>query len=162
MRSAKYCSAVPIKTKNMVFNVNYEFEITAIDTDSITLDNQHKVPIEVIRSHFTHNYCRTCHSFQGSSIDDKITIYDWKHNFASRKWIYTAVARATNLENVYLLDYDEYEEDEKDLLSYLQKKVDRYKQQDKKAKRQMDPSNYLTSKWLYGCLGNAVKIVVRA
>ena len=47
------------KTKNVVFNVNYEYEITAIDADSITLDNQHKVPIEVIRSHFIHNYCRT-------------------------------------------------------------------------------------------------------
>jgi len=57
------------------------------------------------------------------------------------------------LENVVLIDYDEDDEDEKDLMAYLQKKVDRYKQQDRKAKRQMDPKNYITSKWLHSCLG---------
>ena len=33
-----------------------------------------------------------------------------------------AITRSTNLENVYLIDYDEYEEDEKDLMNYLQKR----------------------------------------
>ena len=115
--------------------------------------DRHKVPIEIIRSHFIHNYCRTCHSCQGSSIDDKITIYDWKHHFVSRKWLYTCCTRATDLNNVYLIDYDTEEEDEKDLMNYLQKKVDRYKQQDKKAKRQIDPSNFISKEWLRSCLG---------
>ena len=62
-----------------------------------------ELKLEVINKHFIHSYCRTCHSFQGSSIDGKITIFDWMFFFVNRKWIYTAVARATELKNVFVL-----------------------------------------------------------
>ena len=73
---------------------------------SLTLkDESTDEEMEVTRNtadrYFIHSYCRTCHSFQGSSIDDKITILDWRFKFVNRKWLYTAVTRATELKNLY-------------------------------------------------------------
>ncbi|MFM7977975.1 MAG: C-terminal helicase domain-containing protein [Candidatus Fonsibacter sp.] len=48
-------------------------------------------------ANFIHGYFRTCHSLQGSSI----IVFDWDLHYTSRKWIYTAVTRATELNNVY-------------------------------------------------------------
>ncbi|MFM7990157.1 MAG: C-terminal helicase domain-containing protein, partial [Candidatus Fonsibacter sp.] len=66
-----------------------------------------------------HNYCRTCHSFQGSTIDEAITIFDHKIAYVSRKWLYTAVTRATNPQHVYIYYYDESAEKEKDMILYF-------------------------------------------
>ena len=76
--------------------------------ESIVLKDLHgthsfELDRDVIKKHFIHSYCRTCHSFQGSSIDEKITIFDWKFFFVNRKWIYTAVTRATELKKRFLL-----------------------------------------------------------
>ena len=53
----------------------------------------------------------TCHSAQGTSIKCKITIFDYKYKYVSRKWIWTAITRATNLDNVYFYDYVETDDD---------------------------------------------------
>jgi hypothetical protein len=83
--------------KKFVFQVNYEYTITEITQDNITLNRNLIVPIHLIKKNFVHNFCRTCHSFQGSSIDDAITIFDWKFVHVDRKWIYTSITRATDL-----------------------------------------------------------------
>ncbi|MFM7980713.1 MAG: hypothetical protein ACKPKO_15475, partial [Candidatus Fonsibacter sp.] len=77
------------KVKKRVFNVNYEYEITAIEGDMITLSNGMALPVNLIKKNFVHNYCRTCHSFQGNTIDEAITIFDHKFAYVSRKWLYT-------------------------------------------------------------------------
>ncbi|MFM7980217.1 MAG: C-terminal helicase domain-containing protein [Candidatus Fonsibacter sp.] len=87
--------------------MNYEYEITAVEGDMITLSNATSLPVGLIKNNFVHNYCRTCHSFQGNTIDEAITIFDHKFAYVSRKWLYTAVTRATNLKHVYFYDYDE-------------------------------------------------------
>ena len=46
----------------------------------ITLSNAMTLPVSLITKNFVHNYCRTCHSFQGSTIEEAITIFD--HKFA--------------------------------------------------------------------------------
>ncbi|MFM7983142.1 MAG: ATP-binding domain-containing protein, partial [Candidatus Fonsibacter sp.] len=72
-----------------------------------------------------HNNCKTCHSCQGSTIDKAITIFDHhKFAYASRKWLYTAVTRATNLKHVYFYDYDESAEKEKGMIQYFTRKVE--------------------------------------
>ncbi|MFM7978348.1 MAG: C-terminal helicase domain-containing protein, partial [Candidatus Fonsibacter sp.] len=80
-----------------------------------------------------HNYCRNCHSFQGSTIEEAITIFDHKFVYVSRKWLYTAVTKATDPKQVYFYDYDEIAEKENDIIPYFAKKVDKYNQQEKKA-----------------------------
>ena len=66
------------KIKKQVFNVHYEYNITAVEGSTITLSNAVTLPVSLIKNKFVHNYCRTCHSFQGSTIQEAITIFDHK------------------------------------------------------------------------------------
>ena len=143
------------KVKKQVFNVNYEYEIAAVEGEMITLSNNMSLPVSLIKKNFVHNYCRTCHSFQGSTIDEAITIFDHKFAFVTRKWLYTAVTRATNLKQVYFYDYDESAEKETDMVQYFARKVENYRLQDKKANRSIDDSNFITKEWLMSCVGKS-------
>ncbi|MFM7986182.1 MAG: hypothetical protein ACKPKO_43405, partial [Candidatus Fonsibacter sp.] len=62
-----------------------------VEGDLITLSNGMALPVSLIKKNFVHNYCNTCHSFQGNTIDESITILDHKFAYVSRKWLYTAV-----------------------------------------------------------------------
>ena len=143
------------KIKKQVFNVNYEYKITALNSSTVTLNNTLLVPIDAVRKNFIPAYCRTCHSFQGTSLDERLTIFDWKFAHVNRKWLYTAVTRATELKNVLFYDYDENAEKDGAMLQYFGRKVDRYKQQDRKAKREVQDQNYVTTAWLLSCLGKS-------
>ncbi|MFM7982745.1 MAG: C-terminal helicase domain-containing protein, partial [Candidatus Fonsibacter sp.] len=101
--------------------------ITAVDGDMMTLSNGMALPVGMIKKNFVHNYCKTCHSFQGSTVDEAITIFDHKFAYVSRKWPYTTVTRATNLKHVYFYDYDESAEKEKDMVQYFTRKVENYR-----------------------------------
>ncbi len=143
------------KVKRVVFHVNYEYTIAEVAGEMITLSNGAELPLTVVRKNFIHNYCRTCHSFQGSSVDEAITIFDWRFLHVNRKWLYTAVTRATDLKRVSFYDYDEQEENEEQMMQYFQKKVDRYKAQDRKAKRRIDDEGYITRETLAGWVGKS-------
>ena len=107
------------------------------------------IPIQMVRDNFIHNYCKTCHSFQGSSIDGHMMIFDWKFKHVDRKWIYTACTRATNMAKVLFYRYEEEEEEQEELLDkFLEAKVERYKQQDRKANMYVDTDSYITAEWL--------------
>ena len=114
----KYC-----KLNGVKFIVNYDYKITKVMETKITLDGKYEVPIAMLRKYFTFDYCRTAHSFQGSSIDDAITIFDWKFSYVNRNWLYTAITRATCLDNVFFLDYEERMGDTAALNRYLNMKV---------------------------------------
>ena len=144
-----------LKVKKQVFNVNYEYTISSVDSDSLLLNNALRVPLDTVQKNFTHNYCRTCHSFQGSTIDDVTTIFDWRLAHVDRNRIYTAVTRSTDLRKVYFYDYDEEEEKESDMLNYFKSKVSHYKAQDRRAKRPIKGRDYITPEWLKGCVGKA-------
>ena len=83
--------------KKVVFHVNYEYTISGVSGSCVELNDGVVVPLQLVQKHFTHNYCRTCHSFQGSSINKAITVFDWKFVHVNRKWLYTAVTRARDL-----------------------------------------------------------------
>jgi hypothetical protein len=59
------------KVKKVVFHVNYEYTITKVEGEMIGLSNGAELPESLVKKNFIHNYCRTCHSFQGSSIDER-------------------------------------------------------------------------------------------
>ena len=117
--------------EHYTFNVNYEYTIMNTAKDGITLrydeDIHLAIPIHLIRENFIHNYCKTCHSFQGSSIDTTMMIFDWKFKHVNRKWIYTVCPRATNMGKVIFYRYQEEQEKEELLNKYLEGKVQRYK-----------------------------------
>ena len=108
-------------------SVNLEYIIKSVKDGSIVLKELHgKLPIvlglDIIKKHFIHSYCRTCHSFQGSPSDGKITIFDWKFYFVNRKWAHTAVKRATELKNVFLSAGSNDGHDEEMLDKYIVRK----------------------------------------
>lgn len=138
-------------------SVNFEYTIEAVKAGSLIIKELHsatalELKLEVIKKHFIHSYCRTCHSFQGSSIDDKITIFDWRFFFVNRKWIYTAVTRATELKNVFFFLGAAADYDEAVLDNYLAKKVENYKKQDLQHGRPLT-ENFVTPTWLKAQFG---------
>ena len=145
------------KLKKFTFNVNYEYAITSLTSTTLTLDDTHVVPLAAVAKCFAHNYCRTCHSFQGSSIDGEITIFDWQFPRVDRKWIYTSVTRATELKNVAFYQRDDVTADREYyyLDRYLKKKIDGYKQQDTKAGRRVGEASYVFVGWLRDCIGKS-------
>ena len=92
-------------TKTSVFNVSFKYKIVHIGSDGIfTLKNVKteillSLPVDKIRSNFIFAYCSTCHSAQGSSIDDTITIFDYNHFLVKNypEWIWTAITRCRDL-----------------------------------------------------------------
>ena len=54
-----------------------------------------------LRDHFVYALAHTCHSLQGMSAADGITIFDIDFWYVTREWFYTALTRATSLEDVY-------------------------------------------------------------
>ena len=139
--------------KKVVFDVNYEYTISGVAGNCVELNDGVVVPLQLVRKHLTHNYCRTCHSFQGSSIDKAVTVFDWKFVHVNRKWLCTSVTRARDLKKVKFFDYDENKENEEQMLQYFQRKVEKYKQQDKKAKRPINQNGYITKEILAGWVG---------
>ena len=106
-------------------------------SETITLN------LKQIENNFIHSYCNTCYSLQGSSIKKPITIHEWNFKHVSRKWLYTAITRATELDNVYFMVSDkhqsnenitEVDEDEKwrhkRVKLYFEHKIGRYTRQD--------------------------------
>jgi hypothetical protein len=81
-----------------------------------------------------------------------MTIFDYKHYFVDRRWLWTAITRATNLNNVMFYEYEESDEKMKKVKKYFQKKVERYKAQDKTAKRPLS-KDYINVDWLMQCVG---------
>jgi hypothetical protein len=117
-------------------------------------NNESTVCLSKIRSNFIFAYCSTCHSLQGSSVDGALTIFDYNHYFASKRWLWTALTRARDLDQVYFYDYDDADvKQETEIKQYFSKKVSGYKTQDTKAKRTIS-SNYINVEW---CLDNFSK-----
>lgn len=108
------------KTNTSVFNVNFKYKIVHIGNDNImTLKNiktnvLQSLHIDKVRKNFVFAYCATCHSAQGSSIDDDITIFDYNHWDIRncKEWLWTAISRARDLNKVKFFKYssDKYDE----------------------------------------------------
>ena len=128
-----------IREKNDYTLISYDIYIT--------------LPIGMVRAKFIHNYCRTGDSIQGITIKTAITIYDWNFFYASREWIWTALTRAQDLDQIYFYDGDLPEFNHERLKQYFKKKIVGYIDQDKKAKRPINKDNYITVDWLVDAFG---------
>ena len=95
-------------------------------------------------------YTNTCDSVQRLSIDNKITIFDCNTPYVDGYFIWTALTRSTNLNNVQI-----YEHSKEEVMSlkrswvrlYFNQKIQGYKQQDKKNGRQHNSDDYIDPEW---------------
>jgi hypothetical protein len=169
------------KSKSININKNFEYIIVGITDKAMTLKDETTsetitLNLKQIENNFIHSYCNTCHSLQGSSIKKPITIHEWDFKHVSRKWLYTAITRATDLNNVYFMmgnkhqpveTKTEVDADEKfrqkRITSYFQNKVSRYAHQDLEAGRLKQKSTetglsfdfkeeFVNVQWLKNCI----------
>ena len=71
-----------VKNIGTQFNVNFKFRISntvgnIVVLQTVATNEKQNIELKVLRKHFIHAYCYTCHSKQGCSVDDDIVIYDW-------------------------------------------------------------------------------------
>ena len=106
--------------------------------------------IATLDKHFRYDYCTTCHSAQGASIDGKIVIHEWeKSHLVTREWLWCALTRSTDFNNVLFYESAEAENElnETTLHKYWLNKVNTYKLQDQKANREINESKYVDPSW---------------
>jgi hypothetical protein len=60
-------------------------------------DEDFTISKENLITNFKMPYARTCHSLQGLSVDEKLTIFDLNHFMVDNSWIYTAITRTNDL-----------------------------------------------------------------
>lgn len=145
--------------------VNYEYEITDVKDKALILQviaSDKKYENTDARRKFIFSYCSTCHSAQGQTLDECIAIYDWKFVFISSCWLWTAVTRATSLDNVYFYKYTEGEFNTDLIKSYFKRKVESYKEQDVFRTNDKIPKDiikkYVTAEWLMECVSKLCPI----
>ena len=101
------------------------------------------------------------HSRQGASIDGNIIIHELNRTeLMSKEWLYCAITRCKDFNKVYFYENKDGEDEmfRNLLLNYFKKKVEHYKFQDKKAKREIDEEQYIDEHWclerFHGCCGH--------
>ena len=87
-------------------NINIRYCIKKIEGGMLTLQNicdEKDVKIfneEKVDDIFIYSYCATCHSSQGASVKETMTIHEWDLNYVSREWLYTALTRCVDFKKV--------------------------------------------------------------
>ena len=155
-----------LKSKTYKFQVNFKYKILNIIENVVVLEDEHtkiiqQLPLDMLRKHFIFNYCFTCHSVQGSSIEGGITIFDYNHCLVDKNWLYSAITRSTDLNNVSFYKYDNDDDNDFNkncIYNYLKRKVEGYKEQDRNAKRKIDHKNYITPEWLLNRLNGRCEL----
>ncbi|MBS1736426.1 MAG: hypothetical protein JSS98_07425 [Bacteroidetes bacterium] len=134
---------------------NYTYEITFISQETFTVkdvveDTTLTFPIAML-DHFILSYANTCHSVQGLSIDEPMTIFDINTPYVDRYFVWTALTRATDFNNVTIFKHSD--DDVSNLTrsrvkQYFEKKVEGYKTQDKLADRTWKANTFVTAEWI--------------
>ena len=98
------------KKNNMnILYVNYHYKITWIDKENKKIsiidpydEEAQQMTFDFsILIHFQPPYCNTCHSVQGLTINGEYTIFDANTPYVDRNFLWTALARATDLKKYY-------------------------------------------------------------
>ena len=141
----------------MVLNTNYTYKINSFqnglwkikdETNNITYD----ITTNLLHNNFVLEYCRTIDSQQGSSINDKITIFDLNLPYVSKEHVWVAITRARSLQNIQIFIHPEKEVQsytQARLKQYFNFKINNYKNQDKKANRDFISDDYIDEDFIF-------------
>ena len=144
--------------------MNFKYDIVKVIDGILLLKNVKSgkispLPIEKARKAFIFAWCSTCHSAQGSSVDEEITIFDYNHFLVKDypEWIYTALTRSRDLNKVKFFRYKNDKDDEfnkQNIISYFERKIEAYKTQDRTAKRSIPKVGYVNVEWFIDNIRN--------
>jgi hypothetical protein len=111
----------------------------------------------LVRKHFIYNFASTCHSLQGQSASNGITLFDVEGWYCTREWFYTALTRTTSLSEVYFWDVEAVGTVtglpvvlRSDFKLALEAKLSGYRKQDENAGRTWEPSDFVDGEYIMG------------
>ena len=138
----------------MKLHINNEYIIYHIDNDNIIIkdiDENKAVIFEIKKlNHFKLNYSNTLHSVQGLTIKNELTIFNIDAPHIDANYVYTAITRTDNLENIYIYQANSYEVEmlnESMKKRFYEMKIQNYKNQDKISHREIIKEEYINCEW---------------
>jgi hypothetical protein len=136
---------------------NGTYQIIDIDDNIFTLmdlEESYIVEKETIKAYFDMPYARTCHSYQGLSENEALTIFDLDHYMTDNDWVYTAITRTTDLNNIYIYDGKyPYKKDSRDLKIKIQERIQGHLKYDIDTGKEI-LGKYITLDWVLNKLKN--------
>lgn len=143
------------KNKNVRLYVNYTYKIESIGEKFFIIHDEienQKFTLDIkLLDIFKLPYAGTCHSVQGLSIDEGITIFDVNTPHVDKYYIWTALTRSTDLNNVYIFVHsnDELQALNKSKIKlYWINKIENYKKQDKNANRIFNDDEFIDAEFV--------------
>lgn len=128
----KIRSTTQINKKGLNIYRNFNYEVVSFDASSIIitdiLKNEYTITYEILKNCFTKTYANTCHSIQGTTINEPTTIFIDFYARKNTKWIYTAITRLSNPEliNIFYVKNT----NEKPNSTVIQNRIDLHKKSD--------------------------------
>ena len=145
------------KNKAMTLNTNYTYKIISFlkgiykikdETNNIVYD----ISTNLMQNNFILEYCRTIDSMQGASVSEKMTIFDLNLPYVSKNHIWVAITRARSLKNLQIFIHPENEVKSYTyarIRQYFNMKIQNYKNQDNKAKRDFKAEDYIDENFIF-------------
>ena len=130
---------------NNTYKLTFQTKSLCYLTDLISPTIKHEIKADKLNKYFKLPYANTVHSLQGNSINEKYVICDYTSKYVDAKWLYVAISRCTDLNNIYFLKTQLYNFNEEEVLTKL---INGYKLQDFNAKHTFNASNYVIIKWI--------------
>jgi len=152
------------KSKQIGF-VNFTYTILDMDerNDRYTLSDGENDNITITKEQLITNfklpYARTCHSLQGLSVDEKLTIFDLNHWMVDNNWIYTAITRTTDLNNIQFYINNYKNDGLSESLNKIKRDIENHKIADKNARREVI-GEYVDHEWVINKLKNNNKCFI--
>lgn len=101
---------------------------------------------------FKLDFCRTYHSTQGLTIRDILVLHESDMIDAlGACYLWVGLTRANNLDNIYVVKSSKYSIEKRkqaNIYHYFNEKIEGYKSQDNKVKREYKEEDYITYDWI--------------
>jgi len=131
--------------------INFTYTITEVTENGFILDDGLETIIELkaeqVKNGFRFPYARTCHSYQGLTEDQPITIFDINHFMVDKYWIYTAITRTTSIENINIFKNESVSNKNQDD-ERLKRLINRYYYNDVDYYKHSSMDDYITVDWV--------------
>ena len=134
-------------------HINYVYKVASRWEGGLVLKSSlgtaYEVSFASLAECFAYNYAHTCHSLQGMSVAEGISLHDLIFYFVTREWFYTALTRSRDLDKIYYWDpsvvlHDLQVVKEGELEIKMERKLAGYKAQDAKAGRPFEEADYVS------------------
>lgn len=104
------CTGMPMysttNSRKFGFRNNEQFHVMGWNDNYVVLkkpdESEIAFPIELMTRNFVQGFCSTCHRTQGRTLRGKLRIWEFENKFVTKNWLYTAITRTTNPNDIFL------------------------------------------------------------